>query len=86
MKEYYSNCLIEAIKARIRHGKEVKVIHVKSKDGLNHWMWHDLRDGNIYDFQQLDTVKHYCNLLWYRGKIRIRPYAVYEKWLKTKKW
>ena len=86
MEEYYSNCLMEAIKAKLRLGKEIKIIHVKSNNGLHHWMWHDMKDGNIYDFQQLDEVKHWHNLLWFRGKIRIRPYAVYERWIETKQW
>ena len=85
-EEYYSNCLFEVIKAKIKDWKYIKIVHIKSEDGLHHWMWHDLKDGNIYDFQQLDVVKHYYNLLWYKGQIRIRPYKVYKRWLKTKQW
>ena len=84
--KYYSNCLIEAIKAKIKHGKEIKILHVKSKDGLHHFMWHNLEDNNIYDFQQLDVAKNWCNIIWFCGKIRIRPYEIYEKWIKTGKW
>lgn len=53
-KEFYSNCLIEAIKAKLRLGKEIKIIHIKSKD------------------------------VYFRGRIRIRPYSVYENFLKAK--
>lgn len=83
-KEFYSNCLLEAIKAKVKLGKEIKIIHIKSKDGLHHWVWHDLKDGNIYDFQQLDTIKHWHDLIYFRGRIRIRPYSVYENFLKEK--
>lgn len=85
-KTYYSNCLLEAIKAKLKHGKEIKILHVKSNDGLHHFLWYDLKDNNIYDFEQLETVRLWSGLLWFKGKIRIRPYAVYERWLKTKQW
>lgn len=73
---YYSNCLIEALKAKFKLGEDIKIIHVETNDGLHHWMWHDRLDGNIYDFQQLDEVKYWHNLIWFRGRIRIRPYSV----------
>lgn len=83
---YYSNCLLEAIKAKLKYRKEIKILHTKSKGGLHHFLWHDLRDNNIYDFEQLETVRFWHGLLWLKGKIRIRPYAVYERWLETKQW
>lgn len=77
---YYSNCLIEAIKEKIKNYREIKILHVKSKDGLHHFMWHNIKEQNIYDFEQLEEVKHWHNLLWYKGKIRKKPYEVYERW------
>ena len=85
-KEYYSNCLFEAIKAKLKYRKEIKILHIKSNDGLHHFLWHDLKDNNIYDFQQLEMVSSWLDLIWFKGKIRIRPYKVYERWLETKQW
>lgn len=85
-KEYYSNCLLEALKAKLKYRKEIKILHVKSNDGLHHFLWHDLKDNNIYDFQQLEMVRHWFDLIWFKGQIRIRPYKVYERWLETKQW
>lgn len=84
--EFYSNCLLEALKAKVKYGKEVKIIHVRSNDGLHHFLWHDLYDGNIYDFQQLETVTSWFDLFWFKGKIRVRPYCVYERWLEEEEW
>ena len=89
-KEWYSNCLIEAIKAKIKWGKEVKIIHIPARKNENycpHFMWYDTLDGNIKDF----TAGHgytekWWNFFIFKGHIRVRPYAVYERWLKTNKW
>lgn len=83
---YYSNCLLEAIKAKLKYRKEIRILRVKSNGGLHHFLWHDLRDNNIYDFEQLETVRYWRGLLWFKGRIRIRPYVVYERWLETKQW
>lgn len=77
---FYSNCLIECIKAKIRYKKNIKILHVISHDGLHHFMWLNKIDNNIYDFQQLEMAKHWIDLLWYKGKIRIRPYEVFIEW------
>ena len=52
-QEHYSNCLIEAIKAKIKWGKQIKIIYIpswKNEVFCPHFMWHDLTDGNLYDF------------------------------------
>ena len=78
--EYYSNCLLEAMKAKLKYWNDIKILHVRSHDGLHHFMWYDRVDNNVYDFQQLDEVKHWLQLLWYRGNIRIRPYNAFARW------
>ncbi len=79
---YYSNCLLEAVKRKIRDWKHIRLMHVRMDNGLHHWLWHNLLDDNVYDFQQLETVRHWHNLLWFKGKIRIRSYKVYRRWLR----
>ena len=84
--EYYSNCLIEALKAKIKYGKEIKIIFIPAKRNdvyCPHFMWHDLLDGNIKDFTAKPYEEKWWNFFIFKGYIRVRPYAVYEKWLKT---
>lgn len=82
--EYLSNCFIEAIKAKIKHSKEIKIIHLPARENdiyCVHWMWHDLRDNNIYDFHAVSPKDHWWNFIIFKGYIRIKPYSVWEKWL-----
>lgn len=88
-KQWYSNCLIEAVKAKIRDPKYVKIIHIKAKDNevyCPHYMWVDSRDNNIYDFHCKPYIEHWWNEYLFKGFIRVRPYKVYERWLKTRQW
>ena len=48
--EYYSNCLIEAIKAKIKWGKQIQLIYIPARKNdvyCPHMMWHDLADDTI---------------------------------------
>jgi len=88
MKEYYSNCLIEVIKAKIRWGKQIRIIYIpswKNEVFCPHFMWHDLADGNLYDFHYDGWLKWYQRFC-FKGHIGCRPYSVYERWLKTHSW
>ena len=88
--EYWSNCLIEALKAKIKHGKEIKLIFIppwKNDVFCPHLMWHDLVDDNIKDFHGgAGYIQHWYEDFLFKGHIRCRPYKVYERWLKTKSW
>ena len=90
MKDYYSNCLIEAIKAKIKHKSKIKIIYIPSWNNevcCPHFMQHDLVDDNIKDFHaEQGYVEKWWNLFLFKGHIRCRPYSVYENWLKTKNW
>jgi hypothetical protein len=89
-EEYYSNCLIEALKAKIKWGKQVKIIYIpswKNEVFCPHFMWHDLTNDTIKDFHaEYGYVEKWYNLFWFKGHIRCRPYSVYERWLKTHSW
>ncbi len=87
---YWSNCFIEALKAKIKWGKEIRIIYIPARKNdifCPHFMWYDLLDGNIKDFTADPGFvdKWYTNLL-FKGHIRVRPYAVYERWCKTNEW
>lgn len=70
MRTFRSNCIIQAVKAKIRGGKNVRILHLISNDGLHHFAWKDLKTGAIYDFHQTEEVKHWLQLLYYKGEIR----------------
>ena len=89
-EDYYSNCLFEAIKAKIKWGKQVKIIYIpswKNEVFCPHFMWHDLATDTIKDFHAgHGYIEKWYNLFLFKGHIRCRPYSVYERWLKTNKW
>lgn len=74
-KKYYSNCLIEAIKAKIRNPKTVKIYFCKPRITENghfqmlHFMWTDgIAD---YDFSDLNNnEKHWYQTFLFCGCIR----------------
>lgn len=89
MNEFYSNCLLEAIKAKIKYKNEIKLIfippqHSEKADIFPHWLWLDTKDGNIYDFHRSEKIKWY-QMLWWRGYIRIQPKQVFDRWYKRLK-
>ncbi|WP_278984347.1 hypothetical protein [Segatella bryantii] len=88
-KGYWSNCFIEAIKAKIKWGKEIKIIYISPRKNdifCPHFMWYDRLANNIKDFTADGNTDKWYNNLLFKGHIRVRPYAVYERWLKTNKW
>lgn len=88
-KVYYSNCLIEAVKAKIKNPKEVHIYCGKPfrnryqiHEGY-HFMWAD-KEGS-YDFSDAWDVEDpgHQHPIWYRGQIRkFKPDFAkrYTKW------
>lgn len=79
-KEYYSNCLIEAIKAKIRNPK-VKLMYVPMF--LNdvycpHMTWLD--DEGEHDFHCKGHLSWY-KLIWYKGYIRTVHRGSYKAYI-----
>ena len=75
---FYSNCLFEAIKAKIRHPMSVKITVVKrSEAGCPHFMWSDGK--NDFDF---GVEKHLTGLqkIWFKGQIRKRHLGFNERY------
>lgn len=66
---YYSNCLIEAIRAKVQ-GENVKIVvrHPRGKI-LPHFLWKYRGDDALYDF---GTDHDILTSLWYQGYIRKR--------------
>lgn len=69
-KIFYSNCLFEAVKAKLKDWQNTEVKHIRSKDNLIHFIWIDKKNGCRYDFAQVETVKYWVQLLWFKGYIR----------------
>lgn len=83
--EYYSNCLIEAIKAKLRHPFKVKIKYIPAH--LNevfcpHLMWHD--GEYTYDFWASGKLKP-LQILWHKGTIRKSEYGYYDKCMRVLK-
>ena len=70
-KPYWSNCIIEAVKARLRNNK-VRFIMIwpwQNEVWCPHLMW---TDGNFeYDFHAWDVPM--LGWIWHRGVIRMKP-------------
>lgn len=73
--KYRSNCFVEAMKAKIKNPKEVKVYFCKpqfikhSKFKMPHFMWSDGK----YDFDfscDRDTLLHWYECFWFTGRIK----------------
>lgn len=78
--EFYSNCLIEALKAKLRRPFHVKLYYCKArrKNGkfqCCHFMWSDGK--NDFDFTDKDTYnpERFLQHLWYPGMIRKWPHG-----------
>lgn len=87
--EWYSNCLIEAIKAKIKWKAKIKIIYISPKKNdfyCPHFMWLDLVANNIKDFTASPYQEKWWNFFLFKGHIRVRPYAVYERWMNSGKW
>lgn len=83
---FYSNCVIEAIKAKIRNPK-IKLKYIPAH--LNevfvpHVMWHD--GEYTYDFYAKGHLNP-LQIIWHKGYIRKSEYDYYDKCIDTlKKW
>ena len=75
---FYSNCLLEALKAKIRHPFKVKITFVpKSESGCCHFMWSD--GEHDYDFGAERHFRWYDNFL-FKGCIRQRELGSNERY------
>lgn len=83
-QEHWGNCLTVALMAKFRDWKNIKIIYLSPEEndsgGWPHFMWHDLLDNNVYDFNA-ENGKN----IWSKGVIRVRPYEAYLRWLKKDK-
>lgn len=77
----YSNCLIEAIKAKIRNPKNVKVHFIRPclNNGHIHFYW--IEDDGVYQYGHKQPIK---NPILFEGKVRLHCRATLEERLYKK--
>lgn len=77
---FYSNCLFEVIKAKLKHPFKTKITIVrKSEAGCPHFLW---SDGQYdYDFG-VERWLEGCERLWFEGYIRRRGLGFNERYKK----
>ena len=68
-----SNCILEAVKAKIRNPKYNKIYKRGSwfrifKMWLPHFYWYNKQHNKYYSFRQRDIIT-YMQQLWYEGDI-----------------
>lgn len=79
---YYSNCLIEAIKHKLKQWKCVKITYISVKYNIvstPHFMWSD--GLNDYDFGTGRYLKWHQRF-WFNGNIRTRELGWNERYKK----
>lgn len=71
---HYSNCLIEAIKQKIRHPKSINIMRKGSlkllrKRVFPHYYWYDVRDDTYRHFNAKYSDEPFLNQLWFIGEV-----------------
>lgn len=86
-KNFFSNCLFEALKAKIKDFKNVKIIFIPKK--YNEWhslafhcFW--LKDNVIYDFKSEKHLNHIWQVFLFKGHIRANDKSFYERIMKER--
>ena len=77
---FYSNCLIEAVKAKFKHPLRAKITVVgRSEAGCPHFLWSDGKYD--YDFG-IEKYLSGLEILWFKGYIRQRNLGFNERYKK----
>lgn len=79
-EEFYSNCFIEAAKAKLKN-KDIKLMYIPAF--LNevmcpHWMWSD--ESSEHDFWHEGKIPWY-KWFWHKGMIRTLKKGCYKKYI-----
>ena len=88
-KDFYSNCLIEALKAKLKHWNKIKITNVSPFDNevfCPHILWSDGKYD--YDFgNEGQGDQGILNWTLHKGHIRQRCLGYNQKYKRTcKKW
>ena len=87
-KDFYSNCLIESIKAKIKHPMNVHIMFINpflNDSFCPHFMWSDGKydydfGGCKYDENTPELFMMFKEWTIHKGHIRQRPLGSNKKW------
>lgn len=77
---FYSNCMIEALKAKLKDWNNIKITYIPAKYNeilCPHFLWSDGKYD--YDFGTNKYLKWY-ERIWFYGEIRKRNLGWNERW------
>ena len=86
MDVHWSNCLIEAIKAKFKDWHVVKLIPIWRGIFHFHMMWMDVKSGKIFHFTHKSLPGWHCDL-FFKGRIEeVNPKGLkrLENWCRGK--
>lgn len=78
---FHSNCLLEAIKAKLKNPKKVRILRIPARLNAvpcSHFMWTDGKKE--YDFGKLGHISWY-QYPWHTGRIRTHRLGCYDRYM-----
>lgn len=74
----YSNCLIEALKAKIKDPKNVHIIYLPKKwnNGIRHFMW--VKDNKVYHYTHSESEK---GGILFNGFVKVQDLETFEAFI-----
>lgn len=72
-KTFYSNCLLEAVKAKLKDWKDIKIFYIPKKFNDTkcfHFMWKNTKTNETFDFKAEKALSSPLKLLYFKGHIR----------------
>lgn len=84
-KDFYSNCLIEAVKAKLINWKTTKFIFIPKKyntSGTCHFIWKNLNTNELYEFVSLKEGRvNLLRALFEKGHIIRTPWERHNRFV-----
>ena len=77
---FYSNCLLEAVKHKLKDWKHVKITYIPPRYNevfCPHFLWSD--GVNDYDFGVERHIR-WWEIFWFKGEIRKRKLGWNQRW------
>ena len=85
-KAYYSNCLFETVKAKLRNWGDIRIQFIPKKfnDARSfHFIWKNTKTNQSFDFKAERTPSNVIKLLWFKGHIRLGLMEIDENGIKN---
>lgn len=82
---FYSNCLFEAIKAKLKNPKKTRILYIPARFNTSrcfHFMWTD--GEKEYDFDRFGYIPKRL-WVWHEGRIRTHRLGCYDRYIKEAK-